>query len=77
MTLDDNSIMPFGKYKGQTLGIIPGSYFMWLGLQKWFIKSTNEWHKGMMKYIEDNAQCFVQEHRENLNKHRRGNYFGR
>jgi len=28
--MDDNSLMPFGKYKGQKMANVPASYLMWL-----------------------------------------------
>lgn len=30
MTLSDNDIMPFGKYKGQKMIEVPDSYLKWL-----------------------------------------------
>lgn len=32
----DDSIMYFGKHKGEKLGEIPDSYFRWLLNQEWF-----------------------------------------
>ena len=28
--MDDNSIMPFGKYKGEKMANVPAKYLMWL-----------------------------------------------
>lgn len=28
--MDDNSIMPFGKYKGEKLANVPAGYLLWL-----------------------------------------------
>lgn len=28
--MNDNSIMPFGKYKGQKMANIPASYLIWI-----------------------------------------------
>lgn len=33
--LDDNSIMPFGKYVGERLGDVPDSYLRWFLWQEW------------------------------------------
>ena len=33
--LTDDSIMPFGKYKGQKLGEVPDSYLRWFLGQDW------------------------------------------
>ena len=33
--LTDESVMPFGKHKGQKLGTVPDSYFLWFLSQDW------------------------------------------
>lgn len=33
--LDDDSIMPFGKHKGQRLGEVPDHYWRWFLQQEW------------------------------------------
>lgn len=33
--LHDDSLMPFGKHKGQRLGLIPDSYWRWFLEQDW------------------------------------------
>lgn len=35
MTLDDNYIMPFGKYKDVKLEDVPADYLLWLKDQDW------------------------------------------
>lgn len=37
--LHDDSIMPFGKYKGKRLGEVPDSYLLWFLKQDW----CDEW----------------------------------
>lgn len=37
--LHDDSIMPFGKYKGKKLGEVPDSYWKWFLAQDW----CDEW----------------------------------
>ena len=37
--LDDDSRMPFGKYRGQRLGDVPDSYWRWFLSQDW----CDEW----------------------------------
>ena len=32
---DDDTLMPFGKYKGQRLGEVPDSYWRWFLRQEW------------------------------------------
>ncbi len=45
--LNDNSIMPFGKYKGKAMIDVPDEYFLWL--------YTNGLKDGNIKdYIDDN-----------------------
>lgn len=45
--MNEDSIMPFGKYKGQTLGEVPDSYLLWL--------FENDKCFGLLKkYIQDN-----------------------
>jgi uncharacterized protein (DUF3820 family) len=36
--LHDDSIMPFGKYKGEKLGKIPDHYWLWFKEQDWASK---------------------------------------
>ncbi len=33
--MDDNSIMPFGKFKGQKMANVPASYLLWCINQPW------------------------------------------
>lgn len=45
--MEDNSIMPFGKYKGEKMIDVPADYLLWL--------YENNKSKGELKaYIEDN-----------------------
>ena len=37
--LNDDNLMPFGKYRGQKLGTIPDNYFRWFLSQSW----CDEW----------------------------------
>jgi len=57
--MNDNSIMPFGKYKGYKLANIPASYLLWLynqGLQKGNLRD----------YIIDNLQLLKQERKSGV-----------
>lgn len=49
--MNDNSIMPFGKYKGEKLANIPASYFLWLNDQEWCREDIKE-------YIKENMSVF-------------------
>lgn len=54
MILNDNSPMPFGKYKGQKLIDVPASYFLWL--------YDNNYSYGNIKdYIIDNLDVLHKE----------------
>lgn len=45
--MDDNSIMPFGKYKGNKMIDVPADYLLWL-------YENNKTKGGLKAYIEDN-----------------------
>lgn len=49
--MNDESIMPFGDYKGQKLANIPASYFLWLDKQVWCSREMKE-------YIKENMDSF-------------------
>lgn len=44
--LNDDSKMPFGKYKGEKIGNIPADYLLWL-------YENNKCDKSVREYIED------------------------
>ena len=46
--LHDDSIMPFGKYKGEKLRKVPLWYWQWLCKQPW----AQEQHKDLIIYAE-------------------------
>ena len=57
--MDDNSLMPFGKFKGEKMANVPADYLLWYYEQ--------EWCKGELKnYIKDNLESLNTE--VNLNK---------
>lgn len=41
MNITDDTLMPFGKYRGQRLGDIPDDYFEWLYDQTWFTQQSH------------------------------------
>lgn len=49
--MDDNSIMPFGKYKGLKMANIPGSYLRWL-------MDNCTLHGALKEYCEANKEVF-------------------
>ena len=38
MALHDDSVMPFGKWKGQKLGKVPDHYWLWFLKQDWSVE---------------------------------------
>jgi len=57
--MDDNSLMPFGKYKHEKLANVPAGYLLYALEQNWL--------KGdLKKYVEDNFQDLtIEKEREN------------
>lgn len=51
--ITDESIMPFGKYKGKVMTEVPDEYLLWL-LQEGNI------YGDMLEYLKDNEECFKQ-----------------
>lgn len=53
--LNDNDLMPFGKYKGKTMQEVPAGYLHWL------------WHNGMKsKAATDSVAAYIQENMDAL-----------
>ena len=53
--LTDESIMPWGKYKGETLENIPASYLLWLEDNiKSDPKTNDQFRNGLIIYCEEN-----------------------
>ena len=52
--MNDNSLMPFGKHKGEKLANVPASYLLWL--------LTNDLRAGPLRsYILENEQGLMAE----------------
>lgn len=56
--LNDDSIMPWGKYKGTKLGNVPAEYLMWL-------YENDKCDKAVKEYIEDNLDVIQIEIKRN------------
>lgn len=54
MILDDDSPIPFGKYKGEKMGNVPAEYLMWL-------YDNNKCNQAVKDYIEDNLDVLQYE----------------
>lgn len=52
--MKDESIMPFGKYKGAKLANVPASYLIWL-------YDNGKCYGELKKYIEENMDSLKQE----------------
>lgn len=47
--MDDNSIMPFGDFKGEKLANVPAKYLIWL-------YNTNQSFGKLKEYIQENME---------------------
>lgn len=52
--MTDESIMPFGKYKGEKMADVPADYLLWL-------YENNKCGGEVKAYIEDNLQVIKDE----------------
>lgn len=60
--LTDNSLMPFGKYKGTKMANVPASYLIW-------IYENNKCSIEVIKYVRENLDVLKEESkRENSKK---------
>lgn len=58
MKLDDNSLMPQGKFKGEKMQDVPYWHLLWLADQP-FCRSD------VLEYINDNRDVLEKEQKEN------------
>lgn len=58
--MSDESLMPFGKYKGVRLAEVPDAYLLW-------IYENNKCSGGLKNYIEDNLEAI----KENIKRAQR------
>jgi len=60
--MTDNSLMPFGKYKGTKMANVPASYLIW-------IFENNKCSIEVIKYVRENLDVLKEEvKRENAKK---------
>ena len=52
--ITDDSIMPWGKYKGEKMANVPASYLMWC-------YNNNKCSPSVKEYIQDNLDVFKEE----------------
>lgn len=64
-TLTDESLMPFGKYKGIFLKEVPASYLLWLGESVSHIAPNKRSlaQKHLAEYIDDNKEVLMKENK--------------
>ena len=55
----DETIMPWGKHKGEALKDMPADYFMWLSDQTW----VSDWPQ-LHIYIQENKDAFAAEKKD-------------
>lgn len=60
MTLTDTSLMPFGKYKGESMCNVPAWYLLWLREKNKHVRTYGQM-KAVMDYIEENKEVLEQE----------------
>lgn len=63
--MDDNSKMPFGKFKNEKMANVPASYLMWLHRE-------SKCYGDLKKYIEDNMEALQQEIESGNNRGQKG-----
>jgi uncharacterized protein (DUF3820 family) len=56
--MDDNSRMPYGKHKGETMGSIPPQDLLWL-------YENNRCNQEVKQYIEDNLETIKLQIKQN------------
>lgn len=57
MELTDESLMPFGKYKGEKMANVPAAYLIWL-------YNNGKCSSAVSKYVQEN-QDVLQSEKEN------------
>lgn len=62
MKLTDESLMPFGKYKGEKMANVPASYLMWI-YDEWTLPNPrfSFVNKDVKEYIEENLDVIQEE----------------
>lgn len=52
----DDTILPWGKFKGTRLEDVPGDYLYWLSEQKWIFD-----YPGLHAYLKKNANTIIEQ----------------
>lgn len=59
--ITDNSLMPYGKYKGKKMANLPASYLLWM-------YRNDKLFKALEVYVEENMDALEKEEKEELSK---------
>lgn len=59
--ITDNSLMPYGKYKGKKMANMPASYLLWM-------YRNDKLFKALEVYVEENMDALEKEEKEELSK---------
>lgn len=59
--ITDNSLMPYGKYKGKKMANISASYLLWM-------YRNDKLFKALEVYVEENMDALEKEEKEELSK---------
>lgn len=59
--ITDNSLMPYGKYKGKKMANIQASYLLWM-------YRNDKLFKALEVYVEENMDALEKEEKEELYK---------
>lgn len=60
MALTDESLMPFGKYKGEKMANVPASYLLWI-YDEWVSRRFAFENREVKAYIEENLNVLNME----------------
>lgn len=52
--VNDNTVMPFGKFKGEKMANVPAKYLLWIYEQYWCVGAIK-------KYIKENLEILKKE----------------
>jgi hypothetical protein len=61
-TLEDQDLMPFGKYKGQAMQDVPASYLFYL----WCNGLEEDFRSNVADYIRRNIKTLEQQHPDGI-----------
>lgn len=66
MKLTDESLIPFGKHKGEKMANVPASYLLWLYDEYTMPNPRFGFiHRGVLEYIEENLDVLREEMKKN------------